>query len=211
MELKHVYLMVGLLLIALSISCGGDGSTEPRVVSEGEINALIQSGWQLFESKDYSGSEAKFDSAVSLASSNSLFESLQAEAESGRGWSRANLRKFSSSKIDFTNSLSRTNRNATTDLNSKAGLAFVHHALNEFDLAIQRALEVLALDSNYTFEHDSRVYHKSLRLLLAQSYYTLGDFQKAAEQLDILEPDKAPHSTDPNELLRKIQELWSRV
>ena len=176
-----------------------------------EINATIQSGWQLFESNDFDGAEVKFDSAITASSTVAVYESLRAEAESGRGWARAQKGSYLSAKPDFTNSLSRQNRDARTDLNSKAGLAFVHHALNEYISVIQRALDVLGADADYIFEHDSRVYHKSLRLVTAQSYYARGDFQNAAAQLDILDPGGAPHSMEPDVLLQKIQELLATI
>jgi len=176
-----------------------------------QITSLIQSGWQSFSSKNYNDAFSKFDQAVSLARTSSRYDSLQAEAECGRGWSRAYNRDFSLAKNDLLNSLAHQSVSSSVSLNSKAGLALVHHALNEFSSAIQRALEVLNSNPNYVFQYDSRVYHKRLRLVLAQSYYTLGDFQSAANQLDLIDPANAPHSTDPVVLLRQIQDIWSRL
>ncbi|MFN3135874.1 MAG: choice-of-anchor D domain-containing protein [Candidatus Kryptonium sp.] len=176
-----------------------------------QIISLIQSGWQSFSNKDYNGAFTKFDQAVSLSRTSSRYDSLRAEAECGRGWSRAYKREFSLARNDLLNSLAHQSVSQSVSLNSKAGLAFVHHALNEFSSAIQRALEVLNVNPNYVFAYDSRVYYKRLRLVLAQSYYTLGDFKSAAQQLDIIDPAKAPHSTDPTILLRQIQEMWNRL
>ena len=175
------------------------------------VKNLISSGWQLFESKKYTDAEVKFDSAVVLSSGISVLDSLKAEAWLGRGWSRAHLEDMDNAKLDLLSSAGVQSANPRVILGAKAGLAFVHHALNEYNNAIKRANEVLNEDANYVFEHDSRVYYKRLRLVLAQSYYSIGDFQKAASELDILDPANAPHSTDPVELLRAIQELWSRI
>lgn len=188
----------------VQLSANGDDRAD-------EINAAIDSGWQLFETQDFAGAEGAFESAIADANLSPLYENLLAEAESGRGWVRAKQRNFSSARSDFQTSLSRQNIETSTELNSKAGLAFVHHALNQFNLAVQRAGQVLNADANYTFEHDGSVYHKSLRLLLAQSYYSLGDFLNAAAQLDILDPDNAPHSADPGELLPVIQALLASI
>jgi len=176
-----------------------------------KIINLIQSGWQLFTARNYDGALVKFDSAVTLARTNTIYDSLQASAECGRGWTRAYRREFSLAKNDLLNSLAHQSISQNVKLNSKAGLSLVHHALNEFSAAIQRALEVLNENANYVFEYDNRVYHKRLRLVLAQSYYTLGDFQNAAKQLDIIDPAGAPHSTDPVVLLKQIQDMWSRL
>ncbi len=176
-----------------------------------QIISLIQSGWQSFSNRDYNDAFNKFDQAVSLARTSSRYDSLQAEAECGRGWARAYNRNFSLAKNDLLASLAHQSIAQRVSLNSKAGLAFVHHALNEYASAIQRALEVLNVNQNYVFEYDQRVYYKRLRLVLAQSYYSLGDFQNAAKQLDIIDPANAPHSTDPVTLLKQIQDMWSRL
>ncbi|CUT00498.1 choice-of-anchor D domain-containing protein [Candidatus Kryptobacter tengchongensis] len=190
----------------LTIQLNGNGDATIN-----QIVSLIQSGWQSFSNKNYNDAFTKFDQAVSLARTNSRYDSLQAEAECGRGWSRAYNREFQLAKNDLLSALAHQSASQNVTLNSKAGLAFVHHALNEFSSAIQRALEVLNANPNYVFVYDNRVYHKRLRLVLAQSYYTLGDFQNAASQLDIIDPAGAPHSTDPTVLLRQIQEMWSRL
>ncbi len=204
---------------SLSITHNATNLSSPQTVNltgvgDATINqiiSLIQLGWQSFRNRNYNDAFSNFDQAVSLAHTNSRYDSLQAEAECGRGWARAYNREFSLAKNDFLNSLAHQSVTQTVSLNSKTGLALVHHALNEFSSAIQRALEVLNSNPNYVFEYDSRVYHKRLRLVLAQSYYTLGDFQKAAQQLDIIDPANAPHSTDPVILIRQIQEMWGRL
>lgn len=190
----------------LTIQLNGNGDATIN-----QIISLIQSGWQSFSGKNYNDAFTKFDQAISLARTSSRYDSLQAEAECGRGWSRAYRREFQLAKNDLLNALAHQSVSQNVSLNSKAGLAFVHHALNEFPSAIQRALEVLNVNSNYVFTYDNRVYYKRLRLVLAQSYYTLGDFQNAARQLDIIDPAGAPHSTDPTILLRQIQEMWVRL
>ncbi|MEN3038368.1 MAG: choice-of-anchor D domain-containing protein [Candidatus Kryptonium sp.] len=204
---------------ALSITHNATNSASPftvQLTGNGDgtivrINSLIQSGWQAFSNRNYNEAFAKFDSAVSLARTNSRYDSLQAEAECGRGWSRAYNRDFQLAKNDLLSALAHQSISQRVSLDSRAGLAFVHHALNEFPSAIQRALEVLNVNSNYVFTYDNRVHNRRLRLVLAQSYYTLGDFQNAARQLDIIYPAGAPHSTDPTILLRQIQEMWSRI
>jgi tetratricopeptide (TPR) repeat protein len=189
-----------------SVSLGGNGEDRTNA-----IGTLILSAWQAFEAKDYNSAETGFDNAINVARRSSRYDSLHAEAESGRGWSKAYKRNFAAAKDDFTKALAHPQRRPRTELNAKAGLALVHHALNEFAAAIQRALEVLGASPSYVFEHDNKVTHQRIRLLLAQSYYTTGDFQKAAAQLDILDPAGAPHSTDPETLLKQIQDLWGKI
>jgi len=189
-----------------SITLNGAGDDKAAA-----IKTLIQSGWQAFAAKDYANAEARFGQAIPLAQLSVIYDSLHAEALSGRGWAKAYRRNFFPAKNDFTESLTHAKRGVRTDLSAKAGLALVHHALNEFAAAIPRALEVVNSSPNYAFEHDAKVTFKRLRLLLAQSYYTLGDFPKAAEQLDILDPPGRPHSTDPVILLQQIQDWWGKI
>jgi tetratricopeptide (TPR) repeat protein len=142
------------------------GNGEDRL---SEIGTQIQSAWQAFEAKDYDSAETRFGNAINLASRSFRYDSLHAEAEGGRGWTRAYKRNFTGAKDDFTKALTHAQRQPRTDLNTKAGLALVYHALNEFPAAIQRALEVLNASQNYIFEHDNKVTHQRVRLVLAQS------------------------------------------
>jgi tetratricopeptide (TPR) repeat protein len=212
-------ILTGTLLLILIFACkkpvapetGKDEEQQRLKLRADSIKTFIKEGWQLFEAGNYEDAENRFNLAVSLARTDSYFDSLLAEAESGRGWTRAYKRDFSLAKNDLLNSIANPEAGPETVLNSNSGLALVHHIFNEFTSAIQKANEVLNKDPDYVFSHDTKVNYKRLHLLLAQSYYSIGDFKKAAEQLDILDPANAPHSTDPAELLKQIQEMWEKI
>ena len=78
------------------------------------------------------------------------------------------------------------------------------YSLNDFASAITYSNAVLTDNPSYTFTHDVRVTAKRLRLLLVQSYYANGQFSSAASQMDVIDPARAPHSSDPSILLASI-------
>ncbi len=49
--------------------------------------------------------------------------------------------------------------------------------------------------------------HKDVRMALIQAYYYLGNYKEAANNMDILDPSSAPHSTDATDLLVAIQSI----
>ncbi len=170
-----------------------------------------QDGWQSFTNGDYSGAENDFTAALEITQNISAYDSLEAEAQTGRGFARAFNRDFANAKSDFINAALHENIATNTDLNIKAGFVLVHFALNEYEDAIIKADELLSLKPDYIFQYDQDVYSKKIRLISAQSHYSLGQFEKSAEQLDIIDPDGAPHSTDPEILLDQIQEVAQNI
>lgn len=170
-----------------------------------------QDGWQSFTNGDYSGAENDFTAALEITQNISAYDSLEAEAQTGRGFARAFNRDFANAKSDFINAALHENIATNTDLNIKAGFVLVHFALNEYENAIMKADELLSLNPDYIFQYDQDVYSKKIRLISAQSHYSLGQFEKSAEQLDIIDPDGAPHSTDPEILLDQIQEVAQNI
>lgn len=173
-----------------------------------EIQAMLLEGWQDFEAGDYPAADARFDEALMKANLNSLYSALVPQAEVGRGWTKAYRRDFGNAKALLLQAVDRFQADAGTKLDAKAGLALVYLALNEYSSALARALEVLA-SPGYSFAHDTRVNVRRMRLLAAQAYFSLGNYQGAAGQLDILAPAQAPHAIDPGVLLGQIQELWA--
>ena len=59
----------------------------------------------------------------------------------------------------------------------------------------------------YKFSHKSSEDHKDVRMPLIQAYYYIGNYKEAANNMDILDPASAPHSTDATQLLNAIQAL----
>ena len=81
-------------------------------------------------------------------------------------------------------------------------------------MAVDWADSALAIDPDYVFEHDPTFDWKDLRLILAQSYYGLSQYDEAQAQVDILNPDNTldPESdTYMEDLLAEIQRLGEEI
>lgn len=187
----------------LEISLSGTGGDNSST-----IQAAIAAGWQAFENGDYPAAFAQFDSAIALASVSPHYAALGAEATSGKGWAKAYNREFSDARALLASAATDANADATTKNDANAGLALVYLALNDFDNAISRSFAVLSGASSYQFAHDGRIDNARLRLVLAQAYFSVGDYNNAASQLDRIDPNNAPHPTDPAILLGLIQAQW---
>ena len=74
-------------------------------------------------------------------------------------------------------------------------------------LIISAANNVLSEYPNYEFTHKKSVNYKHVRMSKIQAHYYIGQYNNAASEMDILDPNNAPHSNDPIELLNAIQNL----
>ncbi len=203
---------------SLQITHNADNMQSPLVISlEGrkdltaDIRALIQQGWDAFVNQDYGSAHSLFQKGLTLIGSVTAYDSLKAEAYVGRGWSNGFLRDYVTSRSDFKRALGISVISQSAQQNAYAGLVIVGYALNEYEEAINNALLILGAAPDYVFSYDNRIDFKKIRLVLAQSYYSIGNFTEAAAQLDILDPANAPHSTQPDELLKQIQEVAQSI
>jgi tetratricopeptide (TPR) repeat protein len=87
----------------------------------------------------------------------------------------------------------------------------VYLAQNEYEAAIAAADEALLLGGeDYVFSHIPDVQTRSLRLLIAECYYAMGQYGDAQAQIDILEPDNELDQnsrTYEEDLLLEIERL----
>lgn len=176
-----------------------------------EIENRLQNGWNYFENQSYQNAKNEFDAALLISILSPHYLPLRSEAQSGKGWSDAYLHNFGAAELEFTASLNIPESATETEMNSRAGLAIVYHVLDEYENAVAAAAPLLTAAPSYYFTHDSTVYFRKIRLIAVQSYYSLGDFINSSRQLDILDPDNSPHATDPETLLRQIQEVASNI
>jgi len=191
----------GLFTISVEVTDAKDTTSASIDVSVVKTTQeLVDEGWSAFEAGDFATAEAKFDTAIT--NDGSLVD-----AYNGRAWSRARKRKYTQARQDFEQALS-------LDIDfqeARAGLALVLHVLNEFQEAIDAAQTVLSAAPDFVFSHDTSVTTASLRIVLAHSYFSLGQYEQAAQQLDILDPVNAPYPTDPAELLRAIMRFMGQI
>ncbi|MEX1276893.1 MAG: hypothetical protein WEE20_13235 [Bacteroidota bacterium] len=187
------------LFCVLLVGCGKDDAPTPPedTVNDKELLAL---GWKDFEEKRYDSAITNFTDAYN----KSTTAAIRAESLCGRGWANSSKRDFTKAKSDFAFALGVSGIPTDVDLDVRTGHAFVAHAQNDFTSAISFAHAVLTQRPAYVFVHDTRVTAKRVRMVLIQSYYADGQFAQAAGQMDLLDPAKAPHATDPVILLQNI-------
>jgi len=173
----------------------------------GTINSLIESGWDLFETGNYLEALSSFQDGIAVANSNQLYDSLHAEILNGSGWSFAFLREYSNASIDFKKIKNFSTASDLTIIDAKAGLVIVDNILGKYTSVIDNASALLSAEPEYIFLHDINIDYADIRLARAQAYFNTGDFINCALDLDILDPDNAPHSTLPAELLQFMQTI----
>jgi outer membrane protein assembly factor BamD (BamD/ComL family) len=160
----------------------------------------IALGWSDFDAQKIDSAVNNFTQAYNQASTSVV----RGDALSGRGWSYAYKRDLVKSNGDFVFAIGFSEISSAALNDVRAGAAFVAYSLNDFSSAITYSIAVLADNPSYTFSHDAKVTAKRVRLLLAQAYYANGQFSSAAGQLDIFDPARSPHSSDPSILLASI-------
>jgi tetratricopeptide (TPR) repeat protein len=191
----------GLLLLT---GCS-DKSTEPGNGTDPVALERIAEGWTSFSQKNYQEARAKFDEALSRLSTTEEDAPYRAEALTGKAWSRGMLREYLGSRADFNSGINITQIQSAVRRDANAGLAFVEHALRNYEAAVTAGDAVFSGGvSTYQFQYDNRINAQRVRLVIALSAYNLGNFQKVAQQMDLIVPANAPHSTDPAELLKAM-------
>jgi len=182
-----------------------DGTEEPPKDVKAEVQQLINDGWAAFESGDFETAVTTFTDAI--VKENGKYDTLRAEALSGRGWSRIYLSELQKARNDFDggNRL-KTTQQVKNDI--KAGFGVVFNALNMYSSCASILEGLLNVAPDYQFQHRPAVTAFRLRLMAAQSYYALGNYIKVASHLDVLDPNNAPHDyNDPEALLRALEQL----
>ncbi len=179
MNQKTAFVFFVLILVNLLIfGCGGNGPGPEPGPTPGE---LTSAGWAKFESGNYNDAINNFNSAIGVDVNYS-------EAYCGLGWCYAMLSDDSLSAKNFETCLSFTNPDSIA-LWAKAGLAFAYEAETLHNQAIDKAKEVLSADSSWKFSHDATCSASDLRLLLAECYYAIGEFDSSLAEVQILNPE----------------------
>jgi len=184
--------------------CGKDKPTGPSI--EERIELLLEEGWTLYSNLEYSDAVLKFEEVFEL-------DTDYLPALLGRGWCYARL-AFGSNDPTYNlavNDFDQILIHDPENIDAKAGIAFILLVNNQYNDAINAANFVLEKDNNYVFSHDDQVSAPDLILLLAQAYYYLAKYDKAAEQLFLLDPVTTHPADDPEILLAQIQSLWGVV
>ncbi|MGD8627994.1 MAG: tetratricopeptide repeat protein [bacterium] len=173
--MRRLISMACLCSIVMVLGCGGDGGGGPTDTAQ----SLTASGWALFEQGEYEQAIGKFERALGL-------DADYADAFNGLGWSHAKLDSLANSLENFGMCVST----APSLTEGYAGCAPVYRDYDaepaHFDSAVAFAGTALTQDSDFEFSHDENFDWRDLRLIMAQSYYGLGEFLLAKGQVDAL-------------------------
>ena len=178
---RSVFPALTVLFVITGSLLGGCGDKGPTRTSR--VDKLINAGWALFSTEQYTEALAKFDEALSLLSQSP-------DALHGRGWSLAYLSRFSEAR----NALVAAKELSLDDPDIWAGGAFVYSAIGDQDQVVFWAETAFGVQENrsetvqWTFTRNSAITHIHLRLVLAKAYWTRGGYVQCADQLDIIEP-----------------------
>jgi Tfp pilus assembly protein PilF len=153
----------------------------------------VNEGWERYAAGDYAGARARFEAALER-------DPESPAALGGRGLALARLRQADAAAASFAMAIAL----APEALEAFAGLALVEAAREALPAAIAPATRVLLLAPGYVHPHDPAVDARAVRLVRAQAYFRTGDFRRAAADLDLLAPDRAPHPIEPRTLLAAL-------
>ncbi len=192
--------VVSLLLLA---GCESDKGTESKAPSDAQ--GYINQGWSHYASGLYTeayqsfqtGAEMAEDSYLdayqdSVAAANAGDSSAVAEASarmsynlslivkaaSGVGWTTIKDIEPASGTLAFENALGLDPNNAE----ALAGYAILLHTIEEWQQSNSRVAATLAQDPTWDFEHDNQTNYLDLRLLRAQNYFVLTDYQASLDE-----------------------------
>jgi tetratricopeptide (TPR) repeat protein len=179
--------------------CGDKGPTRLD-----EVDRLLNEGWALFASEQYTDALAKFDEALDTLSD-------EPDAHHGRGWSLAYLDRF----YDARTALVAAKELSLNDPDIWAGGAFVFSAIGDQDQVVfwaETAFGVHEEESGTTqwvFSRNTAITHIHLRLVLAKAYWSRGSYGQCADQLDIIEPG-VTHGGSIQELFDDLARLTAQ-
>ena len=188
--------------IAVLIS-GCDDELGDVVISPADIYSMrITEAWGEFEAGNYYTAVTAFREASEI-------DPLRSAPYLGLGWCHAMIDEAENSLNNFDVFISKEPESP----DGYAAKAFVYLAQNECEAAIAAADEALLLGGEeYVFSHIPDVQTRSLRLLIAECYYAMGQYGDAQAQIDILEPDNELDQnsrTYEEDLLLEIERLKS--
>jgi tetratricopeptide (TPR) repeat protein len=182
------------ILLALS-GCGDDGGG-PEILP---VEEQLAAGWARFGEGNYSGAIEKFDEAVRT-------DPALGDGHNGLGWSYLRLDSLDVALGEFQLAVAK----GFVGADAEAGRCLILNRLDEYRQAIFAGEAVLATDAAFKLEGDVTIDVRDVRLAMAQSYYALGEYVEALEQITtvdaaiLINPNSATFAA---ELLAAIEEL----
>ncbi|MDI6765960.1 MAG: hypothetical protein QME52_03960 [Bacteroidota bacterium] len=168
----HLRIIWILIFSIIFISC--DKNTEP----EGKTAAqLLAEGWQAYQGKDYQLAQTRFSEALTK-------DANLVDAINGLGWTNAKLNKLDSAMSKFLFGLNKD----TTNLEMKAGLAFVYNARKNYSSSNELALAILQSNPTWSFSKDASINFKDVQLLVAKNFFAIANYTQSLAYVKLLNP-----------------------
>ena len=207
---KFSYKKIGILLVFMLFSCGGDNITGP---SAGSADKLVKDGWGLYEIGQYNEALSKFSSAIKLNPSH-------ADAYNGLGWTHFALHNISQSAVQFKNAYEKSSQN----IDILVGYTLISYESNNYSTnngSLKWGLQAVEIDSvsfdmdgvDYIFSHNSKVTAREFRKMMALSYFYNGEFDESYEELvKYLNGDSlnTASASFPSELLKELDRVCNK-
>ena len=169
--LLRIIVIASILCVVLE-SCG-KGGTGPEDKTPAQ---LVSEGWQAFLARNYQPAVGLFGEAISK-------DANYVDAYNGAGWSNAKLNSLSAAINNFALGYARDPNN----LEIKAGLSFVYNADKDYDQSIVLAKDVVQANPNWVFSRSPSIDVSDLRLLLAENYFAIAEFDSSYDQVYMLD------------------------
>jgi len=204
-HLKRLQLAGIMLVVALMIGCGAENDVgfdpEPDPAPD---PTLVELGWAAFRAGQFDTAEDLFTQAITEDAANH-------EAHNGKGWTLLRLDNLTSAIVSFDAALN----SGFTGADPHVGKAILLRDLKpvNYAAAIAAANTALSIDSDYTFEHDTELDWRDVRLILAQSYFATGQYDDANSQVGLLGGTMQNPASDTfvEDLLAEIQALGELI
>ncbi|MGB8658410.1 MAG: hypothetical protein WCE90_11620 [Candidatus Zixiibacteriota bacterium] len=152
------------LLFSLLLVCG----CHKKGVTNRTAAELINQGWAKFAAGDDAGAIGDFNAAMGLSADTN-------DAYLGLGWAELRQSQAGLAEEAFVTYLAKY----PNQIDAEAGLAIAYHALSKPQDVIAQANAVLSSAPTWDFSHDSRANYLDLALVLADSYYEIGEFSQS--------------------------------
>jgi len=188
----------------MTAACASDRALEADPGLPDSDPTLVDEGWNAFDIGDYNTAASTFIQAIDEDASNS-------KAHNGLGWALLSLGNLENSIVSFDAALS----NDFTGADPHVGKAIILRDRRPVDYAatINEAKLALSMNEDYVFLHDVDLDWKDIRLILTQSYFAVGAYIEANNQIELLggnvqDPTSATFVLD---LLAEIQALGQSI
>jgi len=168
-----------MLLLFLTVFTGCDKDESPTT-PETTSPDLIYQGWDLFEGLEYQLALDTFLEAIEL--DVELTDDVKMDAYNGAGWSCGKLLgRLDDAKEYFE--LSEINGSILLD--ALGGKIFVEYLSGKWETAILLSDSLLVIRPSWHFFHENTLDFHDIRLIIARSYFNLGNFDSSLETVNL--------------------------